>query len=91
MIMIDRVARAISPELWETQDGLKENSPDYWAMPTQVELRKTSRERAIRIVEIMRHIPDMAYDNYRCDELWRNLNSVKVLNLWIDAALKETA
>lgn len=28
-------------------------------------------------------------DAYRCDELWRDLNSVQVWHLWIDAALKE--
>ena len=37
----------------------------------------------------MRALTPGMCDNYRCDTLWRNLNSVKVWRLWIDAALNE--
>lgn len=29
------------------------------------------------------------YDAYRCDDLWRELNSKKVWDLWVEAALRE--
>ena len=40
-------------------------------------------------IEAMREVPSVAYHAYRCDEQWKDLNSTKVWNLWIDAALKE--
>ena len=40
-------------------------------------------------IEAMRAVPRLCYDDYLCDEQWRSLNSEKVFNLWIDAALKE--
>lgn len=42
------------------------------------------------ILEAMRDPTDGMYAAYRCDDLWRNLNSHKVWQLWIDAALNET-
>lgn len=41
-------------------------------------------------IEAMRMVPEVCYDDYRCDKTWRELNSTEVWNLWIDAALKET-
>lgn len=52
--MIERVARAISPELWETQDGLEKFSPDYFVMPTQIQIREQSRKRAIGVIKAFR-------------------------------------
>ena len=40
-------------------------------------------------IEAMRAVPDLCYDQYRCDNMWRDLNSTKVWNLWLDAALHE--
>lgn len=45
--------------------------------------------KARKIVEAMRDITPGMYDAYRCEELWRGLDSRKVWNLWIDAALAE--
>jgi hypothetical protein len=41
------------------------------------------------MIESMRAVPELCYDDYLCDEQWRSLDSTKVFNLWIDAALKE--
>jgi hypothetical protein len=54
MTKIEQVARALDPDEWEIQDGLKENSPDYWAMPTQVEVRRASFARARAAIKAMR-------------------------------------
>ena len=48
-----------------------------------------SRELARVAIEAMRDIPKLAYDDYRCEKCWGELNSTEVLELWIGAALKE--
>lgn len=50
--------------------------------------RKIYLEQARAAIEAMRLIPKAVYEKYRCDKLWRDLNSVEVLNLWVDAALR---
>lgn len=49
--------------------------------------KKNLMEQAKESIEIMRKIPDVCYDDYKCDKVWRELNSKEVFNLWIDAAL----
>lgn len=39
-------------------------------------------------IEAMRAVPDLCYERYRCDKMWRDLDSKEVWNLWIDAALR---
>lgn len=51
--------------------------------------KELANELAKIAIEVMREIPKDMYDNYRCDEQWNELNSIKVWNKWIDAALKE--
>lgn len=33
----------------------------------------------------LRDVPEVCYDQYKCDEQWKDLNSTKVWNLWLDA------
>ncbi len=51
--------------------------------------REPLEEVARAMIEAMRAVPDVCYDHYRCDKLWRELNSTEVWNLWLDAALKD--
>lgn len=54
MTMVERVSRALWPDRWATHDGTKENSPDYWEMPTQVEDRRRLLERGRIAIAAMR-------------------------------------
>ena len=56
--MVERVGRAIDPHGWETQDGLRQYSPDYWASETQTECRKELIARARRAIAAMREPTD---------------------------------
>ena len=51
--MVGRVARAIDPEEWATQDGLAKYSPDLWASPVEAERREGLTNRARAAVEAM--------------------------------------
>ena len=53
------------------------------------EIRGRLVQTARAILQTMREPTSGMYDQYRCDEMWRDLNSIKVWNLWIDAALSE--
>ena len=52
---------------------------------------KDCLDTAKRAIAAIRDAPDDSevYNNYRCDETWRELTSKKVWQLWIDAILKE--
>lgn len=51
-------------------------------------LNITAAEKYARVaIEALRAAPELIYKNYRCEKQWRELDSVDVLNLWIDAAL----
>lgn len=52
--IIERVGRAIDPDAWETQDGLLEYSPDYWASPFETERRTALITRARAAIAAMR-------------------------------------
>lgn len=43
--MVERVARAIDPEAWEVQDGLKQNAPDLW----ESEIETLARESLLAV------------------------------------------
>jgi hypothetical protein len=51
--------------------------------------RRYELNKARAAIEAMRDVPDVCYDGYRCDKLWRDLNSKEVWNLWIDASLAD--
>lgn len=54
-------------------------------------LNITAAEKYARVaIEALRAAPELVYENYRCEKKWRELDSVDVLNLWIDAALRES-
>lgn len=40
-------------------------------------------------IQAMREPTNEMYNNYKCDKQWKDLNSIEVWKLWIDAALKE--
>lgn len=65
----------------QMQKGLPDAGPGY--------IQEDYRTEARAAINAMRAIPELCYDHYRCDKPWRELNSTEVLNLWIDAALKE--
>lgn len=39
-------------------------------------------------IEAMRDVPDICYNNYRCDVLYKDDNTKNIFLKWIDAALK---
>ena len=88
--MVDRVALAIHSRMKAHEKEYVGKFNELWGTATHVgdgffDLNEVARAA----IEAMREIPPSMYDNYRCDRLWRNLDSVKVWELWIDAALKE--
>lgn len=70
--MIERVARKLCELAMEPYDEIS---------------KKKYIADARAIIETMREIDDEMYDNYRCEKMWRDLNSKEVWQLWIDAAL----
>lgn len=72
--MVERVAKALHASLgYEAQ----------WPSPECTQCIDAARAA----IEAMRAVPEICYDQYRCDKMWRDLNSIDVWNLWIDAAL----
>jgi hypothetical protein len=59
----------------------------YVVIPPQI--YDQAQRSAIAAIKAMRQVPDVCYDGYRCDKLWRDLDSKEVWNLWIDAALAD--
>ena len=94
--MIEAVGRAINPDAWATQDGLKEHSPDYWASPTETETRATLTVRARAAIEAMREpTPEMMGGANKAqpflDGEW-DFGRKIIEDIWqamIDAALKD--
>lgn len=87
MTMVEQIAKAmylhasaqrniVNPP-YEEWIALNPNGQGYWEGFARSALRAA------------REIPDSTYNVYRCDKLWRDLDSRKVWNLWIDAALAE--
>jgi len=37
------------------------------------------------MLETLREVPEICYDQYKCDNVWAELDSTKVWNLWLDA------
>lgn len=44
---------------------------------------------ARKVVESMRELDQETYENFKCDKLWKEQNSIGVWQGWIDAILKE--
>ena len=81
--MIEKVAEAI----YEHGYG-----PGGWPPKREVDLGMDAdyfRAAARAAIEAMRETTEGMYNAYRCDEMWRDLDSKKVWQLWIDAALTE--
>lgn len=77
--MVERIAQAIfAAEYDETS----------YTMTRSEKVEYTRMARAA--IEAMREVPSVVYAAYRCDEQWKDLNSTKVWNLWIDAILNES-
>lgn len=83
MNMIEKVARALHDSVYKHSPKDENTEQDY------LEMKASFMEDARAAIEAMREAPNVAYDNYKCDKLWKDLNSKEVFNLWIDAALKE--
>lgn len=83
MTMVEKVAKA----LYDEQASRSNILPAPWEIVKDAAPFWHDLARAA--IEAMRDTPDVAYDNFRCDKLWREMNSREVFNLWIDAALKE--
>lgn len=80
--MIERVARVLSPQSWQAL-----NTPcDTKAKKKR---RAASLDYAAKCIAVMREPTEEMFNYYKCDKQWKELNSVEVWKLWIDAALKE--
>ena len=89
--MVERVGRAIDPRGWETQDGLRQYSPDYWASETQTECRKELIARARRAIAAMREPTEAmtrAGWEHTGDPCWLH-NVADAWRAMIDAAVGE--
>jgi antirestriction protein len=75
--MIDRVAKAI-------QQASKDHG--CW-FNCAVGARPDKLARAA--IEAMRDVPNVCYDTFNCEKMWKDTNSVEVFHKWIDAALKD--
>lgn len=77
MTMLEKITTAMLVRCTELTALDRTDRPDFY------------RELARTALEAMREPTDGMYDAYRCDEMWRDMNSRQVWRLWIDSALAE--
>lgn len=91
--MVERVAKAILGASGYSSADIEKHWPDELdslvsGPPFEAD---GYREMARAAVETMRGVPDVCYENYVCDKLWRELTSKEVWYLWLNAALAGNA
>lgn len=93
MTLVEKVARAIAKECYgkaKADAWLAQTASQWdWDKDMDDECKQYCFDYARAAIEAMREPTDGMHEAYRCDDLWRDLDSVKVWQLWIDAALIE--
>lgn len=79
--MLERVARAIYDSTYAALS--KEERDEDWN-----DMKATFIPDAIAAVEALKEVPIICYDDYKCDKMWKELNSSDVWHLWLNAILK---
>lgn len=81
--------RLPQPNVWELWEGntrvVSSNNHKHIENMCDILNYKYAAKKAI---ESLKDTPLLCYDDYKCDDVWKNLTSTKVWYLWYDAILK---
>jgi hypothetical protein len=89
--MLPRMSNPAIDHIAEVLRRVKIKLPGAGGLRGELHLApEMSREIARTAIKALRAASERAYENYRCEKRWRDMNSTEVLNLWIDAVLKDT-